>query len=447
MYRIIKNNLTGEVILWMLKGICIGAFLFVLLYLGSCHMLNEYFFYTGYLYEIEIDRIEELQEYINENKLASTDSSMLREWAETRNIDDFFIFREEQLLFDVSYREDIYPGGVYIELNNKSFWIYHIVSFSDGEASVYIYEGDIDKYYHASFAISLILGILVCFLVIVADIKKLIEYICCLKQEVQLISEGDLKKEITIQGKDELTELAAGLNQMRLELIRKEENEKEMRLAQEQLVLGMSHDLRTPLTSLFIYMEILRKQYPLGEINGEYLEKAYDKILQIRTLSDQIFEYFLVSGKEKVELEEPDDIQNTLGEYLSELCFVMEADDFHVEMPEIQWKSAFIQINTDYMGRIMNNLISNMKKYADKNQKIYMELFEEKDWVGMRVQNGIIQTNPCVKGSGIGLKNIEIMMKKMNGYMSVDMTESFFTIVLYFPRCASEEINRTTFIF
>ena len=91
---------------------------------------------------------------------------------------------------------------------------------------------------------------------------------------------------------DELAKLAQGLDIMRKMLVYREEKEHEMRVAQDKLVLGMAHDLRTPLTGLMTYIEILRKQENEGKVSREYIDKAFDKIFQIRALSDQMFEYF-----------------------------------------------------------------------------------------------------------------------------------------------------------
>lgn len=55
----------------------------------------------------------------------------------------------------------------------------------------------------------------------------------------------------------------------------------------------MSHDLRTPLTGLMAYLEILKKQQKEGAVTQEYINKAFDRVLQIRDLSEQMFEYFL----------------------------------------------------------------------------------------------------------------------------------------------------------
>lgn len=80
---------------------------------------------------------------------------------------------------------------------------------------------------------------------------------------------------------------------MRKTLIKKEENEKQMKEYQSKLVLAMAHDVRTPLTSLITFLEIAIKKSTNTE-NQEYIQKSYQKANQIRELTDQLFDFFLI---------------------------------------------------------------------------------------------------------------------------------------------------------
>ena len=120
-------------------------------------------------------------------------------------------------------------------------------------------------------------------------------------KEVNIISRGNLQGNVTVQGTDEIAQLASGLEHMRQTLVKKEQIEYDLKSAQEKLVLGMSHDLRTPLTGLMAYLEILKKQQKEGAVTQEYINKAFDRILQIRDLSEQMFEYFFVNSRHHIE--------------------------------------------------------------------------------------------------------------------------------------------------
>lgn len=75
--------------------------------------------------------------------------------------------------------------------------------------------------------------------------------------------------------------------------MKKEQIEYDLKSAQEKLVLGMSHDLRTPLTGLMAYLEILKKQQKEGAVTQEYINKAFDRILQIEICRSRCLNIFL----------------------------------------------------------------------------------------------------------------------------------------------------------
>jgi signal transduction histidine kinase len=92
-----------------------------------------------------------------------------------------------------------------------------------------------------------------------------------------------------------------------------------------------------------------------------------------------------------------------------------------------------VRINTDFFGRIMNNLTSNIEKYADKQAPVNIKIEYTDDNIELDFLNKIITPNPYVKGTGIGLKNIELMMKQMQGSSKVVITEDTYNIKLVFP--------------
>lgn len=259
------------------------------------------------------------------------------------------------------------------------------------------------------------LGFAACLGVFIQGMQEDVRYIRCLQREVAVISRGNLEEKVTIQGEDELAQLARGLDSMRQELKEHEQTEKELRAAQEKLVVGMSHDLRTPLTGLLTYMEILRKQEREGNVSGEYIEKAYSRILQIKSMSDRMFEFFFIDSQKETELEPPEDIRSVLGDYLSELCALLADDGFSVNADGLEWRNVSIQVNTDYMGRIPNNIISNIEKYGDRERAVQIELTCGADQVEVLIANGRAMPDSYVAGTGIGVKNVSMMMEKMGG--------------------------------
>ncbi|MCD7883236.1 MAG: HAMP domain-containing histidine kinase [Lachnospiraceae bacterium] len=449
-----KNSLTGKMSCRLLHELAVGIFLIVLLYFGCKYLMKQYFWQSGYLYNAEVERAGELQDYVTQNGLAATDSEELRAWAEERNIKEFTVSREDVLLFDITYDGELYPGAK--EVSAISWRYYFAVTFSDGDANVYLYEGAVSAYYNILLGISVIVGFAACLGVFISGMQEDVRYIRQLEREVNRIREGDLTQTVTLSGSspaDELVSLAAGLDEMRRSLDERERTERELREAQKKLVLGMSHDIRTPLTGLMTYMEILKRQESEGHVSRDYIDKAYDKILQIKGLSDQMFEYFLIDSQKEAKLEEPEEAISAFGDYLSELCGLLISKGFTVNTDSLDWQPALVCVSTDYVGRIMNNIISNIEKYADKSQEIRLELLyehkngnaaagseqeqsEEKldaDYIEMSFTNGIAVPNQYVEGTGIGVKNISMMMNQMHGFARTEISEEQYCIALLFP--------------
>lgn len=97
-------------------------------------------------------------------------------------------------------------------------------------------------------------------LMLVMLIRGKIRYIDLMEQEIQILKGGDLDYRITVKGKDELASLAAEIDAMRCAIKERQQKEEEAGKANRELVTAMSHDLRTPLTSLLGYVDILQME-------------------------------------------------------------------------------------------------------------------------------------------------------------------------------------------
>lgn len=431
--KFFTRSLTGKMVLRLLRGLSAGIFLIFFLYLGGANFLQQYFYTSGCFYEQECARIDSFQAYVTSNQLNAAAAGQIRSWVKERRILEFTVSRGRWLLFDASFEGNLMPGSK--EIYRRSYKFYHTVTFADGNADVCIYEGSDKKYYHMLLGISILLGFGAFIGIFATEMQEDVAYIQCLEQEVDLITQGCLQNDVTAKGHDELARLAAGLNIMRQTLNEKELIEKELRTAQEKLVLGMSHDLRTPLTGLFTYMEILRKQAQEGTAQKEYIEKAYDKIVQIKNLSDQLFEYFFIHSHESIALDPPEEVSSAFRDYLSEMCALLEYSGFSVNASRIEWKPASVQVNTDYLGRIVNNILSNIEKYGDQSSEVLIQLIYNPDQIGISIQNGTAAPDQFVEGTGLGVKNISFMMQQMSGNAAIHKTLDTYQIVLYFPLC------------
>ena len=240
--------------------------------------------------------------------------------------------------------------------------------------------------------------------------------------------EGALSDGFSLQGNDEVTELARTLNHMRTSLIEKEAYEKELKAEEEKLVLGMAHDLRTPLTGLMGYLELSKR-----DKNMDNLDRAIGKVLQVRDLSDKLFEYFLSSEGQKCNVEPPLSVSSAIGDYLSELSVQLSATGFNVVINDLEWKDVYVQVNFNNLGRIINNISSNINKYAAPGSDVFFSSKYEDGMVYFMISNEIGTQQTGIQGTKIGLKNVANMMNQMGGSAIYDIKAGWFFLTLAFP--------------
>ena len=344
----------------LLFGFCIALVCFFILFFTSNYFLKQYFSTSSYIYNCSEKLISELQEFVNNNNISATNTNMLRKWAKDKNIVYFTVSRERMLIYDNTYNGNIPLQNTSSEQLHYSWQYFHTVSFADGDADVFIYNNYDTKFYILSNIIAILISSIIWLGIFVLGVRKEAQYIIRLNEEVKQIENGYLENSFTFVGNDELTNLAYGLDKMRIALLEKEQYEKQLKAAQDKLVLGMAHDLRTPLTSLMAYLEIIKKQ-KIDNQTLNYANKAFDKTIQIRNLSEQLFEFFFVNSHYLCQLEPPENIEYSIGDYLSELCALLESNGFTVESSKLIWKPVYIQINSDYIGRIINNILEGEK--------------------------------------------------------------------------------------
>lgn len=120
-----------------------------------------------------------------------------------------------------------------------------------------IYSDFTYKYYVWGTVCAFMCASIIFVAIFISSIGKLISYICKLENDIQILEGGNLEYEVTEQGNDELTSLAKSMNRMRVSFREQMEREQALHQAHQHLITEMAHDLRTPLTGIMLYTEIL----------------------------------------------------------------------------------------------------------------------------------------------------------------------------------------------
>ena len=189
-------------------------------------------------------------------------------------------------------------------------------------------------------------------------------------------ADGDLEHSVTVKGRDEIGILARNLDEMRLALEENIRQEQEGKKANHDLIRSVSHDLRTPMTTLYGYLEILdQKKCPDGK-QEEYIRRCIDKVEEIRALSDKMFEYALIYGKKEQEELTELFLWELLEEMESSREFLM-LNGFQVEEEFLAPEEVKFRGNRIFFQRVFNNLFSNILKYGDREQPVQLSVKTE----------------------------------------------------------------------
>lgn len=405
------------------------------------HSLRFYFSRTAVQQHATQKQVQELQTYVTESKLASTDVKQLTDWTRKQRYILLELYRDQKLIYS-SFAPKGEVGSADIEEEGNASektpvynWTpSYTLTFSDGSVQALVYYNGFNTYYSNGCEILLTLCILWWFPhLFLFNSKRLVGYIVLLSEEIQMMEGGDLNHPITIRGRDELTTLASCLDSMRVTLRQQQREEAEASAKVKSLITEMSHDLRTPLTTLLLYTEIVRGgRYQDEEQLKDYLNKIDAKARQLKQLSDNLFEYALVTRDTVVELDPPAHFSQIFEEPLADLVDTLQQRGFACAL-DLGTEDLMLTVKGSYIRRILDNISSNIVKYADPGQDIMVSFVREETSAGLAFANGVQPGAHPENSTRVGLTSIETMMKKMNARTRVEQSTEQFCITLLFP--------------
>lgn len=288
------------------------------------------------------------------------------------------------------------------------------------------------KYYAFGMYMSFIVSLIVFMMIFLISNRKMIRYICRLNEEVQILEGGNLEYQVSVEGNDEITDLAKSMNRMRESFQKQMETEQELHQANKRLITEMSHDLRTPLTGIMLYLEILRShRYKSEEELEYYFEKIDAKAHHMKLISDHLFEY-AVMDKPRKQIE-PAGMEHTFSEVIENFKEELETQNFSVEC-SLQWGNCYVQVNREYIHRIFSNIMSNILKYAEPTEAIRIDTVDSDKYCGFSILNVLPALQNQVESNGIGIESIRRMMEEMQGICTVEQTDTIFEITLLFAK-------------
>lgn len=417
--------------LLIISGVTVVLFFTIINNVGD-RIIENYYYNSGYEEKKDKEYLDKLQTYINKNDITTQDTAELKKWVKNQKIIILQVYLNNKKVFDSDYPDkQLWEENV--EADEYEWETYYSVEFSDGTARVGIAGMYEYQLYNFAFVAELLFSFLLFIIFVLLGIRQKMKYISKLSDEIAILEGGSLDYEITVKGKDELTVLAQGLDSMRLSFQNMIEQEAEMVNENNKIITEMSHDLRTPVTSMMLYTEILKKgNYKDEKQLKEYLDKIDRKARRMKQLTDHLFEYALVSGGKEIELEEPESCEVIFYDLFSETCSYLIQNGFDVDF-KVEWSGKNIRVYTEYIVRILDNIASNIIKYADPAYKVTISSVSTEYMTGFCFGNVERKMEEKRDSNGVGLPSIKNMMKKMGGKCRVIRENEMFGIEILFP--------------
>lgn len=428
-----RNSIYTQLLRLLIMGAFAAVILFSALDFAGEYLVSIYLEKTDYIEKKNLQYIHKLQKYVDQEGISTRDTEKLNDWVKKQQLLFIQIYKDEIQVFDSEYPEqEIWEEE--ITAGNYSWENYYMVDFTDGTAEVSITGAYTYQLYNYMVIGELTLSFVFFLVFVLLGIRRKIAYIRKLSDEIELLEGGSLEYKITVKGKDELAALAEGLDSMRLSFGNLIRQEAEMVQENQRIVTEMSHDLRTPITSIMLYTEILKKgKYEKEEQLQEYLDKIEQQARRMKQLSDHLFEYSLTAGGKEIELEEAEQYEVLFYDLFSDTCNYLKKKGFQVVF-HVKWVNCLLKISTDYVMRILDNVTSNIVKYADPSVPVEIFSVEEGRMAGFSFENKIRELEEKEESTEIGIQNMKNMMQKMGGKCTTEIKGERFRLTLLFPR-------------
>ena len=217
--------------------------------------------------------------------------------------------------------------------------------------------------------------------------RKSFAYIGRISDTMHRISSGDLNSTIEVEGDDEFSDMAATLNSMTADIKTLMDKERESERTKNELITNVAHDLRTPLTSIIGYLELLctKKDLP-EETRRQYTEIVYAKSRKLQQLINDLFGFTKLNyGKIAMRISRID-IVKLLSQLMTEFYPNFKEKNLTYDLKS-NVTSAMISADPDLLARLFDNLINNAIKYGADGKEVRVKIDAKPESVRISVIN------------------------------------------------------------
>ena len=285
-------------------------------------------------------------------------------------------------------------------------------------------------YYDIANIASIIVALAVFIITMWVHFYGITKRITKLGKEVTVVADGNMQHRIESLGNDEISRLSMDVDYMRTSMLDNVQKEHNALEANKELITAMSHDIRTPLTVLLGYLDIMKLNV-VGEDMKNYIDATEATALRLKKMSDDMFGYFLAYGSDiEVDIQECN-ARTLVEQMIPGHVFLLREQGYDIEYSFEEEKSDFLEdaiVITDppQLMRIVENIFSNVMKYADKEKPISINVGLSDSEMTIKVSNYISENPDGAQKNGIGLRSCAKLANAMDVRFSSCEEEGLF---------------------
>ena len=219
-----------------------------------------------------------------------------------------------------------------------------------------------------------------------------------------------------------------------------------------ELITNVSHDIKTPLTSIINYVDLLKKEDINNAQIEQYIAILDKKSQRLKKLIEDLVEASKVSsGNVKLNIETID-LKELLNQTVGEFEDKLERKKLKLEM-DLPNENVLIKADNRYLYRVIENVFSNISKYALENSRVYIKLYEENKSVKLEIKNiskdklnisaeELMQRfvrgdkSRYTEGSGLGLSIAQSLTEMQGGEFKIDIDGDLFKVEIKWKQSA-----------
>jgi signal transduction histidine kinase len=277
-----------------------------------------------------------------------------------------------------------------------------------------------------------------------------------IRRGVNEVNSGNPTYKIKIKGKGALSDLANGINNIAESQQLAIEREFRSQKTKTELITNASHDLRTPLTSMTTYVDLLKTEGIDSPNAPEYLEIISEKTERLRRLTDDLFDAAKASSGDIPVNMTTIELTSMINQAVAEMEELLLKNDIEVIFPD-DLKNVYVQADGQLLWRITENILTNVGKYAFPKSRAYIDILDLGDMAALEVKNiskdklnistdELMErfkrgdTSRNTEGSGLGLSIAKDLSKLMGGDFNIHIDGDLFKVTVLLKKAKTDDL-------